>query len=70
MPIIRANAGIITQINVFTVPKGGQQENDDKITKGVLLPLSYGSNFTPCRRCTLGATICSKGSRTSWIGSC
>ena len=25
MPIIRANAGIITQINVFTVPEGGQQ---------------------------------------------
>lgn len=25
MPIIRANAGIITQINVFTVPAGGQQ---------------------------------------------
>jgi hypothetical protein len=25
VPIIRANAGIITQINVFTVPDGGQQ---------------------------------------------
>ncbi|WP_421913623.1 antibiotic biosynthesis monooxygenase family protein [Mesorhizobium sp.] len=25
MPIIRANAGVITQINVFTVPEGGQQ---------------------------------------------
>lgn len=25
MPLIRANAGIITQINVFTVPQGGQQ---------------------------------------------
>ena len=25
MPIIRANTGIITQINTFTVPKGGQQ---------------------------------------------
>ncbi len=25
MPIIKANAGIITQINVFTVPPGGQQ---------------------------------------------
>lgn len=24
MPIIRANTGIITQINVFTVPEGGQ----------------------------------------------
>src|SRR5580700_6736223 len=25
MPIIKANSGIITQINVFTVPDGGQQ---------------------------------------------
>lgn len=25
MPIIRANTGIITQINTFTVPEGGQQ---------------------------------------------
>ena len=25
MPIIRADTGIITQINVFTVPEGGQQ---------------------------------------------
>lgn len=25
MPIIRANPGIVTQINVFTVPEGGQQ---------------------------------------------
>jgi hypothetical protein len=24
MPIIRANSGVITQINVFTVPEGGQ----------------------------------------------
>ena len=24
MPIIRANTGIVTQINVFTVPEGGQ----------------------------------------------
>jgi len=25
MPIIKANAGIVTQINVFTVPEGGQK---------------------------------------------
>jgi hypothetical protein len=25
MPVIRSNAGIITQINVFTVPDGGQE---------------------------------------------
>jgi hypothetical protein len=25
MPTIKANAGVITQINVFTVPDGGQQ---------------------------------------------
>jgi heme-degrading monooxygenase HmoA len=24
MPIIRANTGIVTQVNVFTVPEGGQ----------------------------------------------
>ncbi len=25
MPIIKANAGVVTQINVFTVPEGGQR---------------------------------------------
>ncbi len=25
MPLIKANSGIVTQINVFTVPAGGQQ---------------------------------------------
>jgi hypothetical protein len=25
VPVINANTGIITQINVFTVPEGGQQ---------------------------------------------
>ena len=25
MPIIRAGTGIVTQVNVFTVPEGGQQ---------------------------------------------
>jgi hypothetical protein len=25
MPIIRANSGVITQINLFTVPEGGEQ---------------------------------------------
>ena len=25
MPLIKANSGIVTQINVFTVPQGGQQ---------------------------------------------
>ena len=25
MPVIKANTGIVTQINVFTVPDGGQQ---------------------------------------------
>jgi len=25
VPIIKANTGIVTQINVFTVPEGGQQ---------------------------------------------
>lgn len=25
MPVINANTGIVTQINVFTVPEGGQQ---------------------------------------------
>ena len=25
MPLIRANSGIVTEINIFTVPSGGQQ---------------------------------------------
>ncbi|MCB8820750.1 antibiotic biosynthesis monooxygenase family protein [Microvirga rosea] len=33
MPIIRANAGIITQINVFTVPPGGQQALIDHLSE-------------------------------------
>jgi hypothetical protein len=33
MPIIRANAGIITQINVFTVAAGGQQALIDLLTE-------------------------------------
>jgi hypothetical protein len=33
MPIIRANAGIVTQINVFTVPEGGQQALIDHLSE-------------------------------------
>jgi len=33
MPIIRANAGIVTQINVFTVPDGGQQVMIDTLSE-------------------------------------
>ena len=33
MPIITANAGVITQINVFTVPEGGQQPLIDLLIK-------------------------------------
>jgi hypothetical protein len=33
MPIIRANAGIITQINVFTVAEGGQQALIDLLSE-------------------------------------
>jgi hypothetical protein len=33
MPIIRANTGIITQINVFTVPVGGQQALINHLTE-------------------------------------
>lgn len=33
MAIIRANTGIITQINVFTVPEGGQQGLIDVLTE-------------------------------------
>lgn len=32
MPIIKANTGIITQINIFTVPQGGQQPLIDHLT--------------------------------------
>lgn len=33
MPIIRANSGIVTQINVVTVPDGGQQPLIDLLTE-------------------------------------
>ena len=33
MPIIRANTGIVTQINVFTVPEGGQQALIDLLSE-------------------------------------
>jgi Antibiotic biosynthesis monooxygenase len=33
MPIITANSGIVTQINVFTVPAGGQQALIDFLQK-------------------------------------
>jgi hypothetical protein len=33
MPIIRANAGVVTQINVFRVPEGGQQALIDHLTE-------------------------------------
>jgi hypothetical protein len=36
MPIIRVNAGIVTQINVFTVPAGGQQPLIDLLTESAL----------------------------------
>ena len=34
--IIRANSGVITQINVFTVPVGGQQALIDVLTEAVM----------------------------------
>jgi Antibiotic biosynthesis monooxygenase len=33
MPLIRAGAGIVTQINTFTVPEGGQQALIDLLTE-------------------------------------
>ncbi len=33
MPIIRANAGIVTKINMFTVPEGGQQTLIDHLSE-------------------------------------
>ena len=36
MPIIRADAGVITQINVFTVPDGGQQPLIDLLWEAAL----------------------------------
>jgi len=36
MPIIRSDAGIVTQINVFTVPAGGQQALIDLLTESAL----------------------------------
>ncbi|MGX8008073.1 antibiotic biosynthesis monooxygenase family protein [Mesorhizobium sp. ORM8.1] len=36
MPIIRANIGVITQINVFTVPEGGQQALIDLLQEAAM----------------------------------
>lgn len=36
MPIIRADTGIITQINVFTVPEGGQQALIDLLREAAM----------------------------------
>ena len=33
MPTIEANSGVITQINVFTVPDGGQQPLNDLLAE-------------------------------------
>lgn len=33
MPVIRANSPVITQINVFTVPAGGQQDLIDYLAR-------------------------------------
>jgi heme-degrading monooxygenase HmoA len=33
MPVIRANTPIVTQINVFTVPEGGQQRLIDHLSQ-------------------------------------
>lgn len=35
MPIIQAANGIVTQINVFTVPEGGQAAMLDNLVRGV-----------------------------------
>jgi quinol monooxygenase YgiN len=35
MTLIRAHGGVITQINVFTTPVGGQQALIDQLTKAV-----------------------------------
>jgi Antibiotic biosynthesis monooxygenase len=34
MPLIRTNTGIVTQINTFTVPAGGQQALIDLLSEG------------------------------------
>jgi hypothetical protein len=36
MPIIRADTGVITQINVFTVPEGGQQALIDLLREAAM----------------------------------
>jgi Antibiotic biosynthesis monooxygenase len=36
MTIIRANSGVVTQINVFTVPVGGQQMLIDVLTEAIM----------------------------------
>jgi heme-degrading monooxygenase HmoA len=36
MPTIQADTGVVTQINVFTVPEGGQQALIDLLTEAAL----------------------------------
>ncbi|TPM39511.1 antibiotic biosynthesis monooxygenase family protein [Mesorhizobium sp. B2-3-4] len=36
MPIIRADTGVVTQINVFTVPEGGQQALIDLLREAAM----------------------------------
>jgi len=36
VPLIRAETGVITQINVFTVPEGGQQALIDHLAQAVV----------------------------------
>lgn len=37
MPIIESANGVITQINLFTVPEGGQRAMLDQLAKGVAI---------------------------------
>jgi hypothetical protein len=54
MPIIRANAGIITQINVFTVPDGDQQALIDLLSESAHLLRKRRAGSRPA--CTRAAT--------------
>jgi hypothetical protein len=53
MPNIKANAGIITQINVFTVPMGGQQALIDHLREAV----GYASTLPGWRSASLHKSL-------------
>jgi hypothetical protein len=50
VPTIEANTGIVTQINVFTVPEGGQQALIDFLTEAARFASTTTAQWPPSPR--------------------